>query len=210
MKETDRLRAVIFDYGDVLTRPQRPDCVQAMATRLGVTLEAFGHAYWQHRPPYDGGQAAVDYWHRVLGTLGRQSPDGGLRDAIDWLIGMDVDSWTDYREEVWTLARDFKARGGRTGFLSNGIPEVVARLRAERALDTRFDAVVVSSELGICKPDPRIFHVCLDRLGVAPGDALFVDDKAANVEAAARVGLRVFHFTGADAVERLRVVISAR
>ena len=123
---------------------------------------------------------------------------------------MDVDSWTDYREEVWTLARDFKARGGRTGFLSNGIPEVVARLRAERALDARFDVVVVSSELGISKPDPRIFHVCLDRLGVAPGDALFVDDKAANVEAAARVGLRVFHFTGADAVERLRAVISAR
>jgi putative hydrolase of the HAD superfamily len=195
--------ALILDYGDVLTGPQRPECVAAMAARLDVGLDAFQAAYWQHRRPYDGGQPAAEYWRRVLETLER---DATARDLIDWLVGMDVASWTDYREPVWALAREFRARGGRTGFLSNGIPEVAARLRAERGLDSVFDAVVVSSEVGLTKPDPRIFRLCLDRLHVEAGDALFVDDKAENVEAAARVGLRVLHFVGPDAVDRLTAV----
>jgi putative hydrolase of the HAD superfamily len=200
-------RALILDYGDVLTHPQRPACVEAMATRLRVTLDAFRTAYWQHRLPYDGGQPAVDYWRRVLLALGHQPGDTTRSETLDWLVEMDVASWSDYREEVWALARAFKARGGRTGFLSNGIPEVVARLRAERALDATFDAIVVSSQVGLCKPDPRIFQLCLDRLEIAAGDALFVDDKAANVEAAARLGLRVLHFSSADAVDRLAALL---
>ncbi|MGH7267625.1 MAG: HAD family hydrolase [Candidatus Rokuibacteriota bacterium] len=197
-------RALILDYGDVLTGPQRHECVDAMAARLRVGAEAFQAAYWEHRRPYDAGQPAAEYWRRVLATLGR---DATRLDVIEWLIGMDVASWTDYREPVWELAREFKARGGRTGFLSNGIPEVAARLRAERGLDTAFDAVIVSSEVGLTKPDPRIFRLCLDRLRVEAGEALFVDDRAENVEAAAGVGLRVLHFVGLDAVDRLTAVV---
>ncbi len=202
-----RPRALILDYGDVLTHPQRGECVAAMASRLGVTPEAFGAAYWRHRAAYDGGRPAVEYWRRVLAALGRAPAGAALRDTVDWLVGMDVASWTAYREEVWALARRFRAAGGRTGFLSNGIPEVAARLRAERGLEAAFDAVVFSCEAGVCKPDPRIFRLCLDRLGVAAPDALFVDDKAANVEAAAALGLRVLHFTGPDAVARLAALL---
>jgi putative hydrolase of the HAD superfamily len=199
--------ALILDYGDVLTHPQRATCIEAMVARLAVTHDAFRAAYWAHRAPYDGGQPAGAYWRRVLDGLGHRAGEPGLGETVEWLVGMDVASWTDYREEVWTLARAFRARGGRTGFLSNGIPEVAARLRAERSLDSAFDAVVVSSEVGLSKPDARIFRLCLDRLGVAPADALFVDDKAANVEAAAGLGLRVLQFVGSDAVTRLASLI---
>ena len=65
-----------------------------------------------------------------------------------------------------------------------------------------FDVVVVSYEVGLAKPDPRIFELCLSRLGAQAGEALFVDDRAENVAAAERLGLRTLLFTGDDATRR--------
>jgi len=123
--------------------------------------------------------------------------------VIERLIDADVASWTQYRDDVWTLARVFRDDGGRTAFLSNGVPEAMARIRADRPLERWFDVVVVSCEVGVAKPDPVIFQMCLTHLGVEPSHALFVDDRIENIEGAARLGLRTFHFIGADAVSRL-------
>jgi putative hydrolase of the HAD superfamily len=200
--------ALILDYGEVLSHPQRRDCVEQMAARAGVDFERFSAAYWRHRRDYDGGVPAAEYWHRVLGSLG--IGPGADPALVESLIADDVRSWTDYREEAWELARAFRAAGGRTGFLSNGVPEIVGHLRRTRALDSAFDAVVVSCEVGCMKPAPEIFRLCLQRLGVAPGDALFADDKLENVEAARQLGLQGFYFAGDDALDRLRAAIAAR
>src|SRR2546422_7182142 len=48
--------------------------------------------------------------------------------SIDQLVKADVASWTEYREEIWDLAQSFRARGGRTAFLSNGVPEAMAKI----------------------------------------------------------------------------------
>jgi putative hydrolase of the HAD superfamily len=202
------VRALILDYGEVLSHPQRQDCLQQMAARVGTDVEQLGLAYWRHRGAYDGGLPASGYWRRVLDSLGIGTvADAGLVDA---LIADDVRSWTHYREEVWELARAFRAGGGRTGFLSNGVPEIVGHLRRTRALDASFDAVVVSCEVGCMKPAPEIFRLCLERLGVGPGEALFADDRLENVEAARRLGLRALHFVGNDAPDRLRAAIASR
>ncbi|HEU4438037.1 MAG TPA: HAD-IA family hydrolase [Methylomirabilota bacterium] len=69
------------------------------------------------------------------------------------------------------------------------------------------DAVVVSCEVGLSKPDPRIYRYCLDRLGLEPSQVLFVDDRADNIEGAARIGLRTMQFEAPDPVERLRALV---
>ncbi len=201
------VRALILDYGEVLTRPQRVECILAMAARVDASVDVFQRAYWDHRRAYDAGLPAVAYWQRVLATLRPMPSPSAPASTIEWLIASDITSWTDYREDVWAVARQFRAGGGRTGFLSNGVPEIMARVRADRALDAAFDAVVVSSEVGVTKPHPRIFEICLARLGVAPHQALFVDDRTDNIEAAARLGLRTLHFAGPDAVPRLRGLV---
>jgi len=192
------LSALILDFGGVLSHSQPEDWYRHMAARLGSDADAFRAAYWEHRHAYDAGLPALEYWQRVHAALGR--PCG----AIDPLIQSDVESWTTYREEVWTVARDFRRRGGHTAFLSNGVPEAMARIRANRPLESWFDAVVVSCEVGVAKPDPRIYQICLSRLGVLPERALFVDDRADNIQAAARLGIETLHFAGDDAVARLR------
>jgi HAD superfamily hydrolase (TIGR01509 family) len=66
----------------------------------------------------------------------------------------------------------------------------------------KFKVIFNSSELGMIKPDPRLFqHVC-DFLGVLPAEALFIDDSRTNVRAAAAVGFKSIHFTNFTALQR--------
>ncbi len=111
-------------------------------------------------------------------------------------MAIDVDAWTDYRDEMWTLAATFRGNGGKLGMLSNGVPEIVARIRADHDLSSLFDAVVISYEVQLAKPEPEIYRVALDRLGVPAFDALFVDDRAENIETARELGLQTLLFTG--------------
>lgn len=197
------LDALILDYGNVLTHPQPTDWCESVASLVGVSTEAFRQAYWEHRQLYDAGLPAAEYWRHVLETLGHSPRASEVGVIIDRLVEADVASWTRYREEVWDLAHSFRLNGGRTAFLSNGVVEAMARIRAERQLERWFDVVIVSCEVGAAKPDPVIFETCLSRLGVTPRRALFVDDRIENIEGAARLGLQTFHFIGTDAVSRL-------
>lgn len=199
------LDALVLDYGVVLTCPQPAPLLAAMAAELGATPAAFGEAYWAHRLAYDLGLPAREYWERVMTALGCSTAPG----RVERLIAHDVASWTVFRDEVWEIARDFRARGGRTAILSNGNPEIIATVRARRPLAPYFDAVVVSCEVGVAKPDARIYALCLERLGVPGPRALFVDDRTANVEGARRAGLRALLFDGDAAVERLCDLVRA-
>jgi putative hydrolase of the HAD superfamily len=199
MSPASTLRALILDYGQVLSLPQDPDALRDMARVGGVPPEPFQAAYWRHRPAYDRGLPAVDYWRRVLADTGAAGGDA----IVPALIDRDVASWTAYRDEVWTLAADAHARGLRTAILSNGVPEVMVRVARERPL-TIFDAVIVSCEVDCAKPDPAIYLLTLTRLGVPASDALFVDDRLENIDAARAVGLTTLHFDEDGGLEALR------
>ena len=204
-----RMRALILDYGNVLTYPQARDVVEVMAARLGVGVEAFFAAYWEHRRPYDAEDyAAVEYWRRVLRSLGRRPEEPGEGTLLDWLTQRDGDSWMRYREETWNLARDARAGGVRTSMLSNMSVELYECIRRDRDLHEWFDVVIVSGDVRMTKPDPRIYRVCLDRLDAEPAECLFVDDRPENVSAAAALGMRTVHFAGEDPVAALRAALA--
>ena len=84
----------------------------------------------------------------------------------------------------------------------------MVRVRARWPLEAWFDAVIISCEVRLSKPDPRIYELCLHRLGLPAPEALFVDDRADNIEGAARVGLRTLQFEGPDALARLRALLA--
>jgi putative hydrolase of the HAD superfamily len=197
------IEALILDYGNVLSHPQPEDWFEVIAAQVGVPTDAFREAYWRHRLPYDTGLPAAKYWRRVLETLGHSSRALDQDAVIDHLVEADVASWTEYRAEVWDLAQSFRVGGGRTAFLSNGVPEAMARIRTDRPLERWFDVVIASCEVGVAKPDSLIFRMCLSRLGVEASRALFVDDRIENIEGAASIGIQTFHFAGVDSVSRL-------
>jgi putative hydrolase of the HAD superfamily len=204
------LRALVLDLGEVLVRSQPPELVQLMADVAAVPLPAFQGAYWAHRKEFDLASDPAGYWEDVLRDA--RSPLGAAaRAAARLRLGaLDAESWTQYREEVWELALRFKEGGGRTALLSNCGPEVIDRVKAQRPVARYFDAMVVSWEVRVAKPDAAIYRIALERLGVAPGEALFVDDRAENVAGAEAVGMRGMMFEGDGAVERLRRLVEDR
>ncbi len=75
-------------------------------------------------------------------------------------------------------------------------------------IEALVDKVIISAEVGLAKPDPRIFLLALDQLGVQPEGAIFVDDIPANVDAALQVGIRAIHFeTNEQVFEEIREIL---
>jgi putative hydrolase of the HAD superfamily len=198
------LRALVLDLGEVLVHSQPPELVRRMAEIAAVPLPAFQAPYWAHRNEYDRSGSARRYWDDVLRDA-RSPLDPAAREAArPRLCALDAESWTQYREELWDLAERFKRGGGRTAMLSNCGPEVIDRVRAQREVARYFDALVISWEVGVLKPEPGIYRTTLERLGVAPGEALFVDDRAPNVEGAQAVGMQGLLFAGDASIPALR------
>ncbi len=196
------LRALILDFGEVLTGPQPRQIIEGMASMARLPVEEFLSRYWRHRKAYDCGLTGPEYWSRVV--EGNEDVPPSL---LSELIEMDALSWSDYRETVWDIAAEFRARGNRVAMLSNGVADIICRVRAERRLNELFDAVIVSCEIGQCKPEPEIYRMCINRLGVPADVTLFVDDRVENLAAAENVGLRTFHFTGDQSVDALRTTL---
>jgi 2-haloacid dehalogenase len=96
---------------------------------------------------------------------------------------------------------ELAARGRRLYALTNFSPETWPVARARFGFLERFADVVVSGEVGMVKPDPRIYRLAIERCRLEPGRTVFVDDLPANVEAARGEGLHAVHFT---TPERLR------
>ncbi len=198
------VRALILDYGGVLVRHQPPELVERMAEVAAARVPALTEAYWAHRNEYDLRGDARAYWDDVLRDA-RSSLAGPAREAArPRLVALDAESWAQYRDEVWGIAARFRGAGGRTAMLSNCGPEVMGRMRADRDLAATFDTLVISWEVGVLKPDPAIYRLTLERLGVAAPAALFVDDRLENVAAAERVGVQGLLFTGDASLPELR------
>jgi 2-haloacid dehalogenase/putative hydrolase of the HAD superfamily len=99
------------------------------------------------------------------------------------------------------------ARGVPQFALSNMSHEVLAGIQEMSPAFRCLEGVVISGELGLIKPDAAIYRVACDRFGRAPQDFLFIDDSAANIDAARTLGFDAHHFTDAAA---LRPALEAR
>jgi putative hydrolase of the HAD superfamily len=186
--------AVIFDYGNVLSQSQPLADVQAMAEILNLALPQFTELYWRFRVPYDAGSLGpADYWRTLSAGL--------TMDQISALIEVDSRSWAHPAPLVPEWARDLRAAGLKTAILSN-MPATVRDhiLRCSWLPD--FDSRTFSCDVGVCKPQPRIYNDGLQQLGVEPADALFLDDREANVAAAETLGLHAILFRDASSAAR--------
>jgi putative hydrolase of the HAD superfamily len=178
-------KAVIFDYGNVLSQSQPAGDVQALAGILDLPIPRFSEVYWQFRIPYDAGALDPDaYWTAVAEAASRQLTPG----QIGTLVEIDNHSWSHPAPVMPQWARDLRAAGIRTALLSN-MPFPVRDYILACPWLPDFNARVFSCEFGQTKPAPEIYEHCLQQLGVAPAEALFLDNRESNTRAAEALGL---------------------
>jgi putative hydrolase of the HAD superfamily len=101
-------------------------------------------------------------------------------------------------EELFAYYRSLRDRGVRLALLTNNVREWEPLWRPKLPIDDVFELVVDSAFVGMRKPEPRIYELTLERLGLPAEACVFVDDLQINVDAAQALGMRgvVFHNTG--------------
>jgi putative hydrolase of the HAD superfamily len=193
------MKAVIFDYGEVLCSAD-PAAHRRLLARTGLDRDTFERLYWRDRHDYDLGLFdGRSYWTKFGRDAGLPFTPG----EIDALIEDDVLMWTgNLNEPMLGWAAALQNNGILTAILSNMGPEVLRTMRQEFAWLAGFNQLTWSCELGIAKPDPAIYNFTCDKLGVRPGEALFIDDRIENIRAAEQLGLQGIQFKNADQLRR--------
>jgi putative hydrolase of the HAD superfamily len=194
------LKAIIFDYGNVLCTPQLPEEVESMAAIMGLSREQFHDQYWKDRRAYD--EAAfepAEYWKRA-------GPE------LEKLIALDGQSWSHPAPIMPAWAHAARQAGLKIALLSN-IPTTVRDAVLSAGWLPEFDQYTFSCDLRVTKPATAIYEYCVKELGVSANEALFFDDRPENVRAAEALGMAGILFSspnqaGAD-LRRMNVLPEA-
>ncbi len=183
---------VVFDLGGVLVgwEPARA----LASTYTGAEIEEFFAAVdfraLNHRQ--DAGRS----WAQARAEVSRGAP--AYVSHLDTYVACFADSLTGPVPGSAEVLLELKSAGVRVLGLTNWSAETFQHAAGAAPVLAEIEAILVSGEVGLAKPDPAIFELLLERHGVDRRLAVFVDDSQANVDAAAGVGLRGLLFTGAE------------
>ncbi|WP_052241387.1 HAD-IA family hydrolase [Microbacterium hominis] len=195
---------VLFDLGGVLSSaPQRFETLGRVA---GVDASALVEPYWRHRDEYDLGASDEHYWRAVIRGVGAGEPGP---DVVAHLARVDAESATRIRPAAAAILRAVAASGAEVGIVSNA-PRAMATRARERGWARSVTHWFFSAEIGLAKPDARLFAHVAKELGVRdPGRIVFIDDRAENVDAARAAGWTA-HVWVSDLALAASVGVSAR
>jgi putative hydrolase of the HAD superfamily len=207
------VRAILFDFGHTLVDFKRTqEALHAAYEQIRARIEAVAYMEVPElldlvdrvaggvdglvSQSYEEGRMEeldqAELFREALSGIGFDLPD----DVIEHIVGLDHSAYSNSitvePEVVATLDR-LRNAGYRMGLVSNiSLRPNLMRADLDRmGLSTYLDATVFSSEVGVRKPDPRIFHEALDRLGAEPVETVFVGDRLYDdVSGAQAVGMR--------------------
>ena len=199
------IKAIIFDFGRVISAQKPPSLFRRYEKDLGLTPDTinpimFGSQVWE--AALVGRMTAEEFWTIIGPELGLETPEKieafRRRYQADEAIN----------EDVLELIRGLYGRY-KLAVLSNSPPDL-SRWLSEWNMLHLFDVVFCSGDEGIVKPEPAAFKTTLDRLGVQPEEAVFIDDTNEHVKAARSLGLHGILFTTAHALsDELKEILEA-
>ncbi len=191
------IRGVILDYGEVICLRPAETKIKRLAEALQLAPADFLVRYHKNRSPYDQGiTSPSDYWQDVAGPAAHMVPSL-LAQLRDW----DVDLWSELDPVMIRWIEQLQEAGYKTALLSNMHADMATHVRRAFEWISRLDVPILSCELKIVKPSAEIYTRTVEKLGLKPQEALFIDDRLVNVEAGQKVGLNTIHFAS---VEQLR------
>jgi putative hydrolase of the HAD superfamily len=208
------IEAIISDFGGVLTSPLL-DSFTAFQESSGVSLEALGLAMAAVasrsglNPLFEletGRMTEAEF----LGSLGGQLSDQLGREIHLHGFGERYFEHLHANEPLIEHMRSLRTRGYKLAICTNNVREWEPLWRAKLPVDEIFDVVVDSAFVGARKPEPRIYALTLQRLGVRPQAALLVDDIELNCQAARELGMEAVWFrTNEQAIEEIEAALAA-
>jgi putative hydrolase of the HAD superfamily len=197
-----RVDAIISDFGGVLTSPLLRS-FEAFQDSSGIPLEELGKAMAMLavqrgiNPLYEletGNLSEPEF----LGLLGSRLSAQLSREVTLDGFGESYFATLEPNEPLIDYMRELRGRGYRLAICTNNVREWEPLWRAMLPVDEIFDVVVDSAFVGARKPEPLIYELTLERLGVDAGSALFIDDIEINCDAARGLGMRAIWFRSTE------------
>ena len=183
------IKTVIFDLGGVLVRTEDQGPRQHLADK-------FNMGYWELSDLVYRTESAKQ---ATLGKITTEEHEGEILRALN----LPLDSFPAFEDEFWGgdfldqhLAEFIKGLRGTftTALLSNAWDNLRRLLQDFWKIEDIFDHIFISAELGLAKPDPKIFRYVLDTLKQDPEEIVFIDDFLENVDGAREAGIHAIHF----------------
>lgn len=182
------IKAVIFDLAGVVLLPIRGTFNSLLAERLEVPLDGVERVMsGRANIMWDMNEISDDAFYDHLLTELNQPPE---KKAIIQKFVID-DFYVD--QEMLTLARELR-KTCTTALLTNFPTHVHDFIKRAWFMEGAFDHMIVSSDVKLIKPDPCIYQLTLERVGCLAHEAVFMDDRKINVDAAEALGIKGIHF----------------
>lgn len=199
------IRNIFIDFGGVLVRTEDRTPRRRAAERLGLTeqeLERIVFESESSRRASLGEIPEAEHWRAVAQTL-RLPPPEAEAVIAEFFAGDRADArWLNF---LRSLRPERKVC-----LISNAWSGLRAWITRQGFADV-FDQMVISAEVGLMKPDPRIYLLALQKLNARADESVFIDDMLVNVEAARSLGMTGIHFTHPERVlEELQALLNHR
>ncbi len=186
------IKGIIFDIGGVLVEDAPRKIREHIAALTGMSYSRVNKSFHD---------ASWGKW-----KIGKISSDEFWNAFIDGLntdTNLDVESLRkkacEFAEEVETMfsfAKEIKAKGYKLGIISNNADDFVKYEKKKFGIDAIFDAVIMSNEVGMPKPNQEIFKICLEKIGLKPAECIFIDNDERHVKVAKEIGMGAVLFKG--------------
>jgi len=182
------IKAVFFDLGGVIIRTEFQAPRQHLAEQLGMEYEDLVKLVFDSPSSIKASHGEIsdkEHWAEVTKRL-RRPPSETEMIREEFFAGDVVDL------EIVEFLRSLRPRI-YVGLISNSWPDLRDYI-ARQKFDDAFDHMVISGEVGVMKPEARIYQIALEQAGVRPNEAVFVDDVYENIKGCEKVGIKGIHF----------------
>jgi putative hydrolase of the HAD superfamily len=190
------IKAIIFDFGRVISAQKPVSLFRAYEKELGLTPGTINQIMFESQAWQDtlvGRISATEFWYAIGPSLGLKSHRRIDEFRRRYYADESIDSG------VLNLIRQLH-ENYKLAVLSNNPPGLIDWLSDWEILEL-FDVVFCSGDEGMAKPDPVVYNVTLKRLGTLPHEAIFIDDTIGHVKAAQSLGIHAVLFTESEQLE---------
>ena len=197
-----KISGVVFDFGGVMTTTTMPERVRRCIAPFGFDWTAFERGYAKYRRQMDGGFITIEEMYDLLWADADLKPTPEQKARI---LEEDYASFLDGYRNLETLAwmKELKAAGLKIGILTNMPPSFAPHFRRVYAdFAALADALVISGEVRMFKPQKRIYDLLRERIGLPAEELCFVDDVESNCEGARRAGWHCLQFANVAGARR--------
>ncbi len=183
------IKAILFDYGSVLVQMVDESPRLQLAERYGIPLRRISNLLFDSEASILAalGEISIEHHWRAIHEILHVPPEERLEFIrLFWSADALNSELVDY---LSTLREHYLV-----GLLSNAFDDLRPMLIERWQIADLFDDMIISSEVGLLKPDRRIYELAVSRLGVQPSEAVFIDDIPVNVEGAHNAGLHAIQY----------------